>query len=203
MKNTRLYLSNWDYNASLILTELENIVLENGGAIVSDWKTERTENYTITNRTLDKAIRDQIEHVKKIEMFNPTFSGLQAEKEKLEKMQAINNEPITNNFGNHYYISFAIGDTHYMYDLDDNPFFDFYYSKEKIINGCITKNCYRDKESKEWLYDCFFRYDCTPEMRKEVAHLIFNKLLKARYSTKYRSNLKPKKLNVLEGTKTW
>ena len=44
-KMKKLYLSQWDYNKSLIFEELKKMVLNNGGLMVSDWqkKQEKTD----------------------------------------------------------------------------------------------------------------------------------------------------------------
>ena len=200
MKNTRLYLSNWEYNASMILTELENIILENGGAIVSDWKTERTETFTITNRTLDKAIRDQENLVQSLEQYKRDTTTA---REKLQELQSIDNNPITNNFGNWYYITFAIKNDYYYYSMDSNPFFDFHYGKLPIINGCIDRDYFCSIDSKDWLLDEFFSFRVTKNERRLAAQIIYDTLLKSNYSQKYRGHRKPTKLNTLSGVKTW
>lgn len=197
MKNTRLYLSNWSYNAALILQELENIILNEGGAIVSDWKKER-ETFTITNRTLSGAIREQLERVERLKRLSR--AALYEEQKKLERLESIDNEPKTIFYGDFLYICFTLNGYYYYYSVDRNPFFDFHFGKVMQANdGTIQKNYYIDNDKKEWLYDCFFRFDCSDADRREAAHLILNMLQAAPASTRYRNKTREKniKLNIL------
>lgn len=198
MKNTRLYLNNWSYNASIILQELENIVLSNGGAIVSTWKTGDRDTFTITNRTLTGAIEREKDILNRI---NEKFGT--ANNSKLLELEAIPNDPITNYYGNWFYICFTIGDTYYYYSMDDNPFFDFHMGKRPIVCGTVSPDYYLNKDGKKWLYDCFFTFNATPSDRKEAAENIYKMLLEAPNSSSYRGNRRPQQLNVLEGEKTW
>lgn len=200
MKNTRLYLDNWNYNAAIILQELEAIVLNNGGAIVSTWKTGERDTVTITNRTLDKTIREKKELMERLEAHNRPTDTVRQE---LEQLEAIKNDPITLYYGDWHYICFTIGNDYYHYSMDRNPFFDFHYGKRPIVAGAVSPDYYMDNDSKKWLYDCFFTFRCSQDDRREAANLIYNMLLKAPYSSKYRGNRKPAKLAVLEGEKTW
>ena len=199
MENVEIrYLRSWDYNVTLIMEELEKIVLNNGGAIVSTWKTERKQ-YLIENRTLSDEIRKHREHVKRMEALNRPGSA--AEREKLERLESIDNTPVLTNyysFGG-VYINFVLDGVYYYYSIDDNPFFDFHYDKIPVINGAIDQDHYTNTCKKEWLYDCFFCFDCSHADRMEAANMIFNMLMNAQFSRKYKGNRKPARLNILAG----
>lgn len=200
MKNTRLYLDNWNYNAAIILNELENIVLQNGGAIVSTWKTGDRDTYTITNRSIQAAIREKEELIERLKNKGYTADTLRQE---LEELKAIPNDPITLHYGDFNYICFTIGNDYYYYSMDRNPLFDFHYGKQPINEGKISRGYYLRGDSKQWLYDCFLSFRCNHDERREAAQTIFNMLLDSQYGSRYRDKRAPETLNVLVGEKTW
>ena len=202
MTNKRLYLDNWSYNAALTLQELENIVLENGGAIVSTWKTTERDTVTISNRSIAKVIHEKQE---RLERFKEKGIRTDILENEIKELEAIPNEPVTLYYGDWHYICFTIGSDYYHFSLDRNPFFDFHYCKCPIIDGLVSPNYYMDKDNKEWLYDCFFSWNCTEEDRRNAANAIYNKLIKAHYSGTYRdkNKRKPNTLNILAGKKSW
>jgi len=85
------------------------------------------------------------------------------------------NEPITVTHTS--YISFILDKTYYYYQVDDNPFFEFYYSKTPMKNGKYSVVLETDK--KEWLFDCFLKSNCGQSDIIEAANLIFNMLCNA------------------------
>lgn len=200
MTNKRLYLDNWSYNAAIILQELETIVLNNGGAIVSTWKTSERDTVTITNRSLDKAIREKKELIDRLEVHGRTTTTA---REELAQLEEIKNDPITLYYGNWHYICFTIENNYYYYSMDRNPFFDFHYGKQPINKGTVSPDYYLNTDSKKWLYDCFFTFKCSQDDRREAANNIYNMLLKASYCGKYHGKRKSTPLNILEGKKTW
>lgn len=200
MSNKRLYLENWSYNAALTLQELENIILDNGGAIVSTWKTSERETVTISNRSITSAIREK---QTRLERFKEKGIRTDILEKEIFELESIPNEPVTLYYGDWHYICFTIGSDYYYFSLDRNPFFDFHYSKCHIIDGQVKPGYYMDKDNKDWLYDCFFTWNCTDEDRHKAAETIYNKLINSRYSSTYRDKRKPSNLNILAGTKTW
>ena len=179
--NQRLYLNSWNYNAAKTLSRLALIVTDNGGRV------KPLNNAIISNRSRDAAIRECSEKVEKYTALeknnhNPARAdAIREYSEKLEKLQALNNDPIT--VTHTAYIRFVLGDCMYYYEVNDNMFFDFHYSKIPVVNGEYNSMCYSDCDKKEWLYDCFFRADCSDADIVEAAHLIFNMLTNARCST--------------------
>lgn len=77
------------------------------------------------------------------------------------------------------YISFALDETYYYYQVNDNPFFEFYYNKTPIKNGMRSKDAGLEADKKEWVFDCFFGSNCGQPDIIEAANLIFNMLCNA------------------------
>lgn len=77
------------------------------------------------------------------------------------------------------YISFVLDETYYYYQVNDNPFFNFYYIKTPIKNGEMSKDAGLEADKKEWLYDCFFKSNCGQPDITEAANLIFDMLCNA------------------------
>lgn len=77
------------------------------------------------------------------------------------------------------YVKFVLDDYFYYYQLDDNPFFPFYYRKTPVRNGRYSNDCCLEELSKDWLYDCFFRSNCSQADIVEGANQIFNQLVSA------------------------
>jgi hypothetical protein len=192
------YLTNWSYNAARIFDNLEKIVHDNGGVLVSEWSHNRPrEKYLIENRQLNTAIREKREFLEKLERLGrPAAATYRAE---LERLEAINNAPVETYYGDYMYISFLLNDTYYYYQVDRNPFFPFIYNKIPAPGGKLDRNHYSDNDAKQWLYDCFFSWECSDADRKEAANIIFNMLMNARNSTKARGNARPVELHALQG----
>lgn len=193
-KTERLYLNSWGYNAARILSELAIIVENNGGQICY---ANYDSNYEITNRSINEAIIENEKRIQSVKNHMNTCieNGLTVDENKintvianltkenneiLEKYGDEANNPI---FCTHMtYIKFIYNNDYYYYQVDNNPFFEFYYSKYPIINGEYDGNRYLNEDKKEWLFDCFFKRGCTESDIKEAANLIFNMLIKANYS---------------------
>lgn len=194
MTNKRLYLDSWGYNTALILQELEAIVLQKGGAIVSTWKTTGRETVMITNRNLDEAIQKQRQLVSNLEAFG---RNTDAATKDLLKLEEIENKPIEAYYGDWHYICFVIDDKYYYYSIDDNPFFDFHYIKCDVVNGMVTPDYYGQKDNQKWMRDCFLSFRCTQDERRKAAEEIFDMLLTSRDSERYNGKRRPEKLNIL------
>ena len=136
IKTTRLYLSTWDYNMARILEELSKIILKNGGIICSSY--EKSENYLITNRTLDEKLRKmKREHEAAIAFGKAKPEFIEKRAEEIKELEQIPNEPILVHFRT--YINFIIEDVQVYFQMSDNPFFDFYYYSNQI-NGNMEYN---------------------------------------------------------------
>ena len=96
------------------------------------------------------------------------------------------------------YISFVLDETHYYYQVNDNPFFEFYYSKTPIKNGKRSRDAGLEADKKEWVFDCFFGSKCGQQDIIEAANLIFNMLCNAPMSKIIRGKHKQRVPNTQE-----
>lgn len=94
------------------------------------------------------------------------------------------------------YISFVLDDTYYYYQVDSNPFFEFYYNKTPVKNGKRSRDAGLEVDKKEWLYDCFFGSNCGQQDITEAANLIFKMLCNAPMSSIIRDKRKQKVANI-------
>lgn len=105
-------------------------------------------------------------------------------------------EPITATHTS--YISFVLNEIHYYYQVNDNPFFDFYYNKTPIKNGKRSRDAGLEADKKEWLFDCFFGSNCEQQDIIEAANLIFNMLCNAPVSEIIRDKSKQPVANTYD-----
>ena len=200
----KLYLSNWDYNAALIIEELAAIVENNGGTVKPGTET------IIENRALNENMRkaaDRLTQLESIEADNPGTNEHRTDSIKrlradIEKWERIDNTPRTVHHctWSSAYISFKLGGMYYYYQTDSNPFFDFHYQKTPIdINGTVSRCACLENDPKEWLYDCFFRAEATDADRREAANLIYNMLMKAAPSVIRRDSHRVRVRNKYDG----
>ena len=193
-----LYLTNWDYNACRLMTRLAKVVEDAGGKV--DYRPMCHGH--IVNRSITGSIRDLEKHLGKVEMhlddksdlerYNARIEYYREKREMLERYKAIDNSPLE--VTHTTWINFVLNGVHYSYNLDDNPFFPFHYSKTPVFNGKYNASVYSNQDKKEWLYDCFFKFDCSVEDIKEGANLIFNLLLNAPMSHKAGSRIVERKV---------
>lgn len=194
----RLYLGSWKYNAALILTELAKIIENNGGRVKPLYTA------VISNRYLEsiiKNLKDQIEgleSLKETEKIKNVIGNLSKE---LAELEFIDNTPITVTHTS--YISFIFDDFYYYYQVDNNPFFDFYYEKNHIKDGKYIGNTYLEKDNQSWWNDCFLSFRCSEADRKEAANLIFNMLVSAEPSKIYREEEERKVPNAYDDGWHW
>ena len=94
------------------------------------------------------------------------------------------------------YISFILDEVYYYYQVNENPFFEFYYSKTPVRNGKYSKDAGLEPDKKEWLYDCFFKSNCGQPDIVEAANLIFNMLCNAPLSEIIREGRKQRVPNT-------
>jgi len=104
------------------------------------------------------------------------------------------NEPITVTHTS--YISFVLDETYYYYQVNDNPFFEFYYQKTPIKNGKRSRDAGAEADKKEWLFDCFFDSNCAQQDIIEAANLIFEMLCNAPVSKIIRDKHKQRVANL-------
>ena len=174
-ENERLYLTSWNYNAALVLSELAKIVINNGGNV------KPTKTAIISNRSVDAVIRENESRIERLENSkkanNAIIANLISENESLKD---INNEPIK--VTHLTYINFTIDGVYYSYSVDDNPFFPFYIYKTPIKDGKRSADAAGVEDKKEWLFDCFLKMNCSKSDIVEAANIIFNMLINSNNS---------------------
>ena len=82
------------------------------------------------------------------------------------------------------YIRFNLDGVQYYWQIDDNPFFEHYYTKVRIADGKVPRGnqVYLDEFSrKEWMYDCLFKTASDADIH-EIANLALNALINAPFS---------------------
>ena len=196
-ENERLYPATWEYNAARILTELAKIITNNGG------KVKPLKSAIISNRTVDSAKREykeKIERFTELEKDNHNEARAAAiikYREKLEALEKVNNDPITVTHTS--YINFVYDGFYYYYQVDNNPFFEFYYHKIPVNNGRYSRDTYLTEDKKEWLFDCFFSCECSFADVVEAANFIFNMLIQAKPSEIHRETTRKRVANTYDG----
>ncbi len=180
-ENERLYLKPWSYNAARIISDLAKIVENNGG------RYKPTKAAIISDRSCTEKIReyeDKLTQYKSIVAKGlgneHTLDAIDFMEKEIDRLKKINNDPIR--VTHTTYISFILDGLYYYYQVDDNPFFDFYYSKTPVKNGKRSRDAVMEKDKREWLFDCFFVSGCSEADIKEAANLIFNMLVNAKNS---------------------
>lgn len=181
----KLYLSSWEYNAALILKELCSIIENNGGRVKPEKNTALIVNRSLHGEILETECRlEKLRKAEETQKPNPARAKVISVLEnKLTELKSIpEREPVE---ANHLtYIRFVLDGFCYYYQMDENPFFDFYYEKTPVKNGAYSRNACLDidKNKNEWLFDCFFDRDCSDENIKEAANIIFNMLVNSQPS---------------------
>lgn len=194
MKKETLYFTNWNYNAARILQRLEKLIDDNGGVIASTYEHSFNTLYTLHNRTLSGAIREQTERVQRLEELKRDASKA---REELGALKNINCPPIETRFKS--WISFVLDNTYYYLSLDTNPFFPFHIQKIKVNNLSYTGDFYMEElNKKEWLFDCLFSFNCNDAEIKEITNLLFNELQAAPLSKEYIETTKKRVPNLYD-----
>ena len=179
-ENERLYISTFEYNLCRIMSALAEIVIKNGGRVKPQKKV------IISDRSLEETkikLSNRIDYLRELEQksHKDIRSNAIIEKEKeLKKLELINNDPIQITHTN--YISFIYENNYYYYQMDENIFFGFYYTKTPIKNGYYSLDTILEEEKKSWFYDCYLKFGCTENDIKKAAEYIFNMLLNSKYS---------------------
>lgn len=201
-EDQRLYLPSWQYNAALIMSELAKIVENHGG------KVKPQKAAIISNRSLDGALREDMERLTRYEKIieeghgnEKTVEALTALKISIAKRQAINNEPVR--VTHTTYITFTLDGYVYYYQLEENPFFDFLFSKTPLRGNVYSRDAVLTEANKEWLYDCFLMAGCPAADIVEAANLIFNELTNAKDSVIRRDSKRQKVANTFDGGWHW
>lgn len=196
-ENERLYLTSWEYNAAKVLTELAKMVIEKGGRVAPTYKA------VISNRNLDdekRHYRDDIVHLAELEKRSHKeirANAIEEYKERLEKLESINNDPITVTHISSIY--FILDGFIYYYQVNDNPFFDFHYTKTVVKDGKFSKYVYGVEDKKEWFSDRFLYYTCTDSEMMQAASYILDMLVSSKPSPVYRNKERKRVPNAYDG----
>ena len=196
-ENQRLYPATWEYNAARITTELARIVENHGGRV------KYGHTAIISNRSITHAIYEKENRVKQLKLFNAETekeirtAAIKTFEKEIEELKQIDNEPIkVTHTGS---IQFVFENNYYYFMTDSNPFFPFHYIKTPIKNGKYSKDACCMEDKKEWLFDCFFSWECADADIKEAANLIFNMLCNAAFSQIMRDSRKTRVNNLYDG----
>lgn len=204
-ENERLYLTSWEYNAARLLARLEKVVSDNGGSvIVRDYNRYAL----VSDRTLTACIddlkskRDAVKTALDADLGDGHDAGrraaLQGYSSRLEKYLSFDNAPIRCRWFT--YISFVLDGVYYAINLDDNMFFPFTYQKIKLnSDNSYCGDYYAETLTKEWLFDSFLRCGCSEDDIKESAEMLYNVLIKNRFSGRHVEKERRRVPNVYDG----
>ena len=208
-ENQRFYLNPWGYNACRIMSALAEVVREHGGNVkptipcmVSDRhkydaldKLKKEKECIEWNMDMDVFDDDPVKQKKYVEKLKNRLKSVEMNIRKCE--DEINYDkpiPVTHTS----YITFEIDGVYYYYQVDDNPFFPFYYVKTPITEKGYSKDACLEEDAKEWLWDCFFKSECPSEMIIKAANFIFDMLMNAKNSHIYRDCKKTRVPNTYD-----
>lgn len=195
--NQRLYLGTWEYNAARVLTELANTVIIRGGRV------KPLKDAIVSNRSITDAKQEyteKIEQLRELEKANHNekrAAVIKAYSEKLAELEKVDNTPVAVTHTS--YISFVYNGFYFYYQVDSNPFFEFFYIKTPVNDGKYSQDACLEEDKKEWLYDCFFSATCSKSDIKRGADLIFNMLVSAKPSIIRRDCKKQRVSNLYDG----
>lgn len=177
----KIYLSTWEYNAALILTELARLVQENGG------KVAPSVNMMIVNRNFFDARQILVDKIKALETLLK-LNEVKSTKERLETLQtyrkkvdeydrALNAPPVVTHIS---YIRFVLDGYYYHYQMDSNPLLDFYYVKTPIVNGDeYSLDACMEEDKKGWLAQFPAYAKCTSDDARNAAESLLQMLKKS------------------------
>lgn len=84
------------------------------------------------------------------------------------------------------YIAFVLGGIVYHFNVDDNPFFEHNYAKTPLVGRGYSQNVYYDDISGGWTMRGLMYTDCPEDLIAEAAGILFQKLMDAPLSKKYK-----------------
>lgn len=168
------YLNSWCYNRSRVLEEIAKIVKKNGGLICGTY--EQFCKVEAINRSLEEKKKELKENIDHLVSLGKDLSDTEWTKE-LKELEEIDNTPITFNFTG--YIGFALNGYYYYLDMNDNPFFDFYYDKIPIDKNLSYTGIYYSTIfiKENWWDDKLYSFKIPEEEIKNIATKIYISLI--------------------------
>lgn len=190
-----LYLNSWNYNSYLIIKELKKEVLKRGGAVVSDWRTKKEENIYIFNRMFKEKYLHDIDGIARMEEYKttdrPYYQELKRGAEEAQKNYIKSKKRVNNS----NYLHFILNDKLYYVELKDNPFFDFFYSKQEIKDNKTEYAVYcRNLEKDFMAFDYYGKVGKT-RIKKTALNLLES--LETKKDCQVYKTM-PRKYNILE-----
>lgn len=187
--NQKLYLNHWEFNACRLMSMLATVIEAAGGVV--DYRYQKTA--LVCDRTVYDNARekmDMIDHFKQVLDNHPEMKDqIQPKLEVLEKeAEELAGTPevfVPCEFQTH--LKFMINDTLYYYQVDDNPFMEFYYQKTPIVNGRYSKDACLMEASKLWYDDSFLKGGVSDADIKKAAETLAGALFNAPESEIIRS----------------
>lgn len=88
------------------------------------------------------------------------------------------------------YIKFELGGIVYSFNVNDNCFFDHLYAKTPLVGNKYSQNVYYADLSGGWTMRGLLDSDCSEELIAEAAGILFQKLLDAPMSERYKDTRK-------------
>lgn len=200
--NKTLYPSNWEYNACLIIKELCKVIENHDGRVKPSDCTIKIVNRGYAE--IKQSIQMKLNRIQGnldeglIEMNDKRKAYIEDLQKQLNEIDSQTPEPVEITHGT--YISFILDNTYYYVELNDNPFFDFHYQKTPINNGIISKDAYLEELDKSFLWDNFLRVGEVAQADYiESANILFNTLISAPCSEKYRDKKRVRVPNTYNG----
>lgn len=196
----RLYLDSWNYNAVLILGELVRIVVEHGGRVEPPRHTA-----IVTNRSIDSAIRDYTAKLNRLAELYKLYGANAARDDEIvrlrgeiDRLSSIKNDPVEVPGQN--WIHFVLNGKVYSLLLDENPFFEFYYSKTPLRDdGKYSLDACIEEFDKGWVYDCLLTSEATADDRHNAANEVFRILTGAKDTRIIRDSRRVRVPNTYDG----
>lgn len=204
-ENERLYLSSWGYNAARVLSRVEKLVQDNGGAVIV---REYNRTALVSDRNLSAIIGKEKDMCDSLRAAldagyndgrdNGRRASLANYSANLEKHLSIDNSPIPCRWFT--YISFILDGVYYAINLDDNFLFPFTYQKIHLdSDNSYTGDYYAEQLTKEWQFDSLIRCGCSQDDINEAAAMLFNSLINGKFSGKHVEKERRRVANVYDG----
>lgn len=167
-----LYLNSWNYNSYLIIKELKKEVLKRGGAVVSDWRTKKEESVYIFNRMFKEKYLHDIDGIARMEKYKttdrPYYQELKRGAEEAQKNYIKSKKRVNNS----NYLEFLLNGKLYYVELKDNPFFEFFYSKQEITDNKTKYKVYCNNLEKDFMTFDYFGKVGKNRIKKTALNLL-------------------------------